>query len=342
MKTVLNLLLAGSFLALCNVCTAVENIQTITIDAESARISQSVDASATKIKLIVRNVIPAQRTEYEIKSENTPVSVEPLSPNFEETLKYFPKVETTGKIRATNDAPCISLADNTQELLKISPTKPISDLVRNILQDIEDAEANLGNDETCDNNVIESAKRAIEKTQLVFELSVKPNQKTVITVIKPNKNDTIAELTYPGISNKFLTHVGFTFVDNQGTSWYSQVNEDGSAYTVTEQHHQDEWLFSPTVLFTYKLHSIGTDDIQGGITGGIGANQENVFAYLGYSIVIHDNIIVSLGGAMQEFQNLSGRYYDGQVLDTAVDSTELNSKSFDAAASFSLGFRFAF
>ncbi|MDO6747196.1 hypothetical protein [Gilvimarinus sp. 1_MG-2023] len=192
-----------------------------------------------------------------------------------------------------------------------------------------------------------SAQKAIDSTIFTKEIQVKSSQMVTVTLSRGGKE--LSKAKSNSKDNGFVTHVGFTFIDNRGTSWYSKREEvqgdDGIQYEyrVAKQGDQDSILFAPTIMFTYQHLMWGPDDrYSAGPTGGIGVNQSDIFAYAGYSLIFNTNLMFSAGVAFQEFDELNGTYEENQKLDAAVDSDILTGSSINVGSAVSIGFRFAF
>lgn len=145
---------------------------------------------------------------------------------------------------------------------------------------------------------------------------------------------------------KWLTHVGFSFVKNQGQTWYSKASvvnageaNETTVYNVAPQNSDPSVVYTPSILFTYPAWRFET--FSWGPTAGISANSDSVAALVGWSVIVKENFVLSLGVAFQEFDELNGTYYDGMPLqDGPIDSTSLTTRSFDLSYAISLGFRF--
>lgn len=140
---------------------------------------------------------------------------------------------------------------------------------------------------------------------------------------------------------QWLTHVGFTFMDNKDERYYSrEIAAAPGTYEVARQSGNQRYKYAATALFTYPMsnHASGVDV---GFTAGVGASAENVAVIAGVGILFGENVLLTVGAAVQEFDVLSGVYQEGQVLGAQpVDSSALADKTYKTSVMATLGFRF--
>ncbi|WP_018275651.1 hypothetical protein WKI13_19075 [Teredinibacter turnerae] len=292
----------------------------------------------------VINIPPGVKDYFSVEITAEKIEVEALKdPRSKSTDDSETAMETAAEDTNTKGAadPCSDLKTATKKLQ--DETNPA--MVGFHLTQVK----TLLDAEQCRTSAITyAAKSAIESTQsAVFKVSVAHGERVTLLIKTQDKDKKLTRSFYEhvisGVQEKFYTHVGFTFLKNQGTEWYSKptVADDGkTTYTVARQESQDDILYVPTALFTMPMGSRGKT-VEYGITAGLGVNNSNVVVVLGGSLIIKQNVLVSLLVGVQEQSSLNGGYANGQALgETAVDSDALNGKEFRGTVGLSVGYRF--
>lgn len=181
----------------------------------------------------------------------------------------------------------------------------------------------------------------------VFEILA--DHKATISVVYLGSTVFAHKVSQP--KTEWLTHVGFSFIDNRGESYYSQTEEQSvtdeqgnttsqSVHVVTKQHNQDSVLYGASVLYTYPTNKL-SDDWEFGFTAGLSANSNTVAVLVGPSLILRKNVLINLGLIAQEFDELSGTFEEGQILTgDPLDSSALTSKKFKTSLGITIGFNF--
>lgn len=302
----------------------------------------TIDVSSAKpgrVYLRVINMLPTQRGNYSItqNSELVPISA-------------FTK-PTPNDISVDSDGAPLSPATNTpcEDLKSVmddvnDATAEDSAFVSNVakLRNHYDLAQKVTNDDNDNNNcgqgLLTAAEQTIKNTALNITLDLEPNTKSTVTVIRNNVVKNTAN--FEAKRTQWMTHMGFTFVDNRGQSYYSKF--DGtSSYTVSKQNNNDDILYAATVLFTYPFWQTPGHGFGVGWTAGIGSTLDNIQVTTGVGLIIGDNFLINIGGTAMQFEELKGTYAVNDDLgSTAVDSTDLVTEEFGFALSLSLGYKF--
>lgn len=108
-------------------------------------------------------------------------------------------------------------------------------------------------------------------------------------------------------------------------TYKSLLNSDGSdpaTYTIVRDGSQKQYEGIPSVMFTYSMLE---SDFSIGFTGGLGTDFETLSTFVGLSGVIGQNFVVTAGLAFHEQLRLDSKYDVGQVVDSNLSFTDLNT-----------------
>lgn len=195
---------------------------------------------------------------------------------------------------------------------------------------------------------VEAQKECAENVEAASKLAASTSKQYVFNVtrgdeitLRMRRGDLTRELVVRSEPRQWLTHVGFTFMQNKDERYYSrEIASAPGTYEVARQENEQRNKYAATVLFTYPA----SDDLSGvnvGITAGLGASAETVAVMAGLSLIFGENVLMTAGVAVQEFDVLNGVYREGQALgSTPVDSSVLMDKTYRASFMMTLGLRF--
>lgn len=194
----------------------------------------------------------------------------------------------------------------------------------------------------------EAQKECAENLEAASKLAASTSKQYVFKVTRGNeitlrmrRGDLKREMVLRSEPRQWLTHVGFTFMENKDERYYSrEIASAPGTYEVARQENEQRNKYAATVLFTYPV----SDDLSGlnlGFTAGLGASAETVSVMAGISLIIGENVLITGGVAVQEFDVLNGVYREGHALgSTPVDSSVLMGKTYKASFMMTLGLRF--
>lgn len=195
---------------------------------------------------------------------------------------------------------------------------------------------------------VESDDGIYSKTCIAHVLKLTRSESTVqiptgyeLSVNVKYAGASVSKHTLARTTTDWNTHVGFSFVSNRGSAYYSKamVTDTGTTYVIAEQNNQDSTLYSASALFTYPVYQ--TNNTEFGWTAGLSASSDTIAVLFGPSIIIKKNILINLGIIYQEFDELKGIYADGMDLGaTPVDSSGLVKSSFKPSIALTIGFKF--
>ena len=303
------------------------NTNNIVIDladqgTKTVYVANSVDS--VSVQLI--NLPPKLRNYYSINTDYQRVTIDlfqPVSPG----------------AGVANDNCLLAIAAERAKLNQINDPNNIPTTLANIEQ------ALIANPDC--NNTHMTQINSLRQSTIYTTNNIQLMKDYLLTIEVVENGNTIASrlVKRPEDDKEWLTHVGFSFVKNRGQSWYSKgVTEtvdgaDSTSYIVAKQNNNPEYIYTPSILFTYPM--VKGESVDWGYTAGLSSDSESIAVLLGGSAIIKKNFILSFGVVFQEFEELNGTYHEGMVLqDGAVDSTSLTSSSFKSSFAITFGFRF--
>ena len=173
--------------------------------------------------------------------------------------------------------------------------------------------------------VLATIEKIESYTRFAHTSTFKKKQKLTLTVVRDKK--TIQTLTLKNEPTEWLTHVGFTFLNNKDEHYYSQklegVNEgDKATYMIAKGTKRDNISYAATAMFTYPfIQDTWGGDIDFGVSVGLGTDKNAIAALVGFSMIVNDNFMATIGLIGSEFDVLKGEYNLGQELgETPIDS----------------------
>jgi len=329
--------------------------KTITLNAANLKnrsLIYSGESQDIKIRLI--NIVPTKRyyiNFYPIFDEDIPGLAGLESINFAGVRKG-----TQGAIEipeAPGDQPQVSgsatrVCKNTKTLIEkiehLYSKDVTEDKVANFVHHLESWKILHSKNIACQNWVNE-ADKAIQSTILEYEYKITKGSGVRIEINTPKAVKNISLKPYK--KTRWMTHLGFTFVANQGESYYSKkidgAENESDTYQITRQHSEDKYLYSATGLWTYpsEFRFIYIPGTKFGWTAGLGANTNNIFVLTGPSVIIGDNILINFGAVFQQFDQLKGEYMENEDIgETPIDSGNLVDKTVKPSWAISIGYRF--
>lgn len=232
--------------------------------------------------------------------------------------------------------PCTASAEQTFET-NIQATKTPDEVVNLIIQ----ANSNANITKACVTHIVNQTTKTMD-VSLIAEYQAT----LAVSYIGTIQSTTIVKSP----KQEWLTHVGFSFVSNRGTSYFSKpeqteiINDQGVSsietnYRITEQKNQDSWLYAASALFTYPMSS--NENFNWGLTAGLSANSDTVAVLVGPSLIVQKNLLINFGVIFQEFDELSGTYEENQLITgDAIDSSVLSKQSFKPSVAITIGYNF--
>lgn len=157
-----------------------------------------------------------------------------------------------------------------------------------------------------------------------YKFTLKERSKIEFSIKKMKNSIMISEFRYTfksKITHKWHTTLGIAGIALLKTDTY-KTSAFGDGYIITQDGSQN--LVDPVIvmMFTYinleKSYSIGP-------TGGIGFDLEKISVYGGASWYLGHNLVLTGGVALHQQLRLDNKYDVGQIVDSPINSDDLNS-----------------
>ncbi len=203
---------------------------------------------------------------------------------------------------------------------------------------------------TCwDSDIYSSTHQFIDQTrnlkslESVFKIS--QGQKIQIVVFRKDKDGKQLEWTYiieGDPIGKWLVTYGFGYSGqfNPANEYFAKAVPDTSVYQITKKNSGKSPSFTPSILFSFIPYRHYNSRFVGSITGGLGANTEEITVILGGSVFYRQNLALTIGAAMKNTYRLNGIYSDGQLISENLEFEQLHVQNPALHYFISLSFRF--
>lgn len=319
---------------------------TIVIDlANPADISREV-TGAGSAKVHVLNMAPALRGDYVLLVDYSHVELNPFDrPDFSkaEDVEMDKVVKEavdnnkgnpltpTQKARLTLQPVCDALIKEAKDFSSIINPGDVHDGILKLRAAIADAQG------TCSEANLEMADSLIDKTRDVQNVSLKEDTVVTVTVVAPGQETSI-EVTSRG--PQWISHFGIGFIRNKDELYHSiATGSEAGNFVIGKQQDRDKWDYSAMAMFTYPVSNI-SNNIQFGLTGGLGSGDKALSALFGVSFIIRENLILTGGVVLREASVLKGQYQAGQTVAQSIDSAVLMDTTYKSAFGVVFGYRF--
>lgn len=330
---------------------------------ESALKISAHKAGAAHVRVI--NLLPSRLSSYVLEFETTRISM----PAWEDPRQAAPGTDTPRSMLAKDS--CEALKTAIQNLLTATEETQVPDLLtrladasQRVAQEIEKQQAaaaaaggkkgktppapeaagagaaasgDAPDQEDCASH-IKVANELPSRTSRQFEFDLKRGSEATLRM---RRGDLKREIVVRSEPREWLTHVGFTFMDNLDERYFSrEIAAAPGTYEVARQGGGQDIKYAATALFTYPVSNFASG-VNLGFTAGLGASAESVAVVAGIGVIFGENVLFTVGAAVQEFDVLKGVYREGQALGAApVDSSALVDKTYKVSPMATLGFRF--
>lgn len=169
-------------------------------------------------------------------------------------------------------------------------------------------------------NSVSPISRVIE----TFEFKLKERSKVEFSIKKMKNSKVISEFRYTfngKITHKWHTTLGIAGIALLKTDTYkTSAFEDG--YIITQDGSQN--LIDPVIVMMFTYIDLEEPN-SFGPTGGIGFDLEKISVYGGASWYFGHNLVLTGGVALHQQLRLDNKYDVGQIMDSPIDSGDLNS-----------------
>jgi hypothetical protein len=279
-----------------------------------------------KVYLKIVNMLPSLKDSYFVSLDEKNVPVTPF------TRPSNPAVALTA------DPICTSIdADITSILAAAQEDSVLSKLINRLRQSIKTAKALTANQ--CNPQLLINAKTTLDATQVNIVADLNANTEILLSVGRIGVDSTLGDAVFTAKPKEWMTHIGFTFLDNKSIQYYSK--KVGNDYIISEQNTDSDILYAASILFTYPFYSNGDNSFGVGWSAGLGAASDTIQVTTGLSLIFAQNFVLNFGATAMQFDKLKGTYEEGQNIgQDSLDSSAMSDKQFDVGGSITLGYRF--
>ncbi|WP_416305967.1 hypothetical protein [Neptunicella sp. SCSIO 80796] len=168
-----------------------------------------------------------------------------------------------------------------------------------------------------------------------------------VTISVQRGENTLTTLVLEDKPTEWLTHVGFTFLNNKDEYFYSEkvpgsTTDAPATYKIARGTQRDDISYAATAMFTYPFASeVWGEDIDIGFSVGLGTDKNSIAALIGLSAIINDNFMITAGVIGSQFDVLKRDYKVGQDIgETAIDSSNLVQKTYKFPLMVTFSYKF--
>lgn len=284
--------------------------------AGSAKITRAV-APDTAYRLIIRNVAPGRKYEYEIR--RVVHGIDPM-----------PKLTT---VFAGGQDSCNSL---TEALGHLQDEKLEEEDVATKAAAVERALAGCLNQD-----LIAAAKKIVSRTTVELGLTaVRRGETVVATVSRPGRSWTTT--LDGGRRGEWLGSYGFVY-SPPGGEQYAAKAIDGGRFQVTKLQDVKGWTFTPLAFYSWMPASMANSSFGVGLTGGLGFKNDRPAVTAGASLFYNRNLTF-VGGVLIRSVSQLNREYDPNALPIVgenLSDDQLHSWGYRATVFVGVAFRFS-
>lgn len=204
----------------------------------------------------------------------------------------------------------------------------------------------------CNDLTLKEAEALINKSikieSLAKPIKIKRGQQLKIFVSRGTSSKTVWEFVIDGGEvGKWFVHYGYGIVSpfkNHGGHFFTQQNENLDDYTVVKMEERGRSArFLPSIMYSFIPYKSYNKNFSFSLTGGLGANSDDIAVLFGISMFFWENLGVNLYVAGINQSVLKGRYKkDGSsIVKENLDFDALHQEEFRPHYGFSVSFRFS-
>lgn len=145
----------------------------------------------------------------------------------------------------------------------------------------------------------------------------------------------------------WVTHFGFSFMKKSEERYYSKENKEevegqDTSYTITKQRESDGLDYMPSLMFSYYNDDwFDFQSFQLAVTAGLNFDDNKISVFLGPSIILADNLLLSFGVNIGKVNELKGKYTkEDFIIDNFIAEAELYEEVYKARLHFTFGYKF--
>lgn len=281
-----------------------------------------------KLHLKVINMLPVRRYVIEIGEQ----VVSP--PPFQDPR---PQIENNQESMKTRGVLGRSTCDDFNNQIDNIMSLTDESLLPAELEELKRIDGRLKNE-----NCGATYEEIVKLTEFNKSIDIQPNTRYTISV--SNADTMYAKVELSPI-NTWLTHVGFTFVDNKDENYFSKKvttsePDSNSNYELSRASSRDDFDYAAMAMFTYPFYDFGKN-WQLGFTAGLGTDSNNLIIGAGLSLIVYKNVVITAGVVGTEFDVLKGEYNLGDNLgESPIESDNLVDQTYKFAPALTISLRF--
>ncbi|MCH9813056.1 MAG: hypothetical protein K0U47_03835 [Epsilonproteobacteria bacterium] len=138
----------------------------------------------------------------------------------------------------------------------------------------------------------------------------------------------------------WIYHFGFSFTSKNKDQYFIKAN--GDDHNITKKEDRDGYDYLPSLMFSYYDESWPSlmRGTQLAITTGLNFEKDNIALFMGPSLVIGDNFLLTVGPSVRREKVLDGRYNVGDSVASDFSEDKLYEDAYKFRWHIALGYRF--
>lgn len=135
---------------------------------------------------------------------------------------------------------------------------------------------------------------------------------------------------------------GFTSVALESPTYYAKAVPDTSTFEILKASKPDklELNYVPAIFYSFFPSQNFDKALNHSLTAGLGFDMSAPVVFLGYNLLYHHNIGISLGVAFQQQYQLKDQYSEGEIISISLDNDQLNNLVYRPNFFLAVNFRF--
>ncbi len=307
----------------------------LSYDTESIKTVQV--SAGESIELIISNKIPTKKYKVSIIKSVSPIATFQLQ-----------SVKSEEEIAPLNEK-CEIVNNLGTALFKAGTEAEVASTVSRLKSQRQSIASDLAKGkpttEGCQDDHIEIIDSLIGLTRETVEWNGKLRSgEQLEMIVTRTENDITNQWVYVFKTQSrgiWQTSFGFAFIfDVISKEQLYYTKQADSGFVITKQSHRDYMKFAPSIFFTWMPSKCLNSDISWGVSGGIGFDFQSPTVFLGPSISYNQNLKLQFGLVASKQLVLKGKYSEGDIVSTALESTDIHESIYRPNLFLSLSYRF--
>lgn len=239
----------------------------------------------------------------------------------------LPALSLTG---AGTMSPCTNLSNLYNSALTLANTNETTANERDLQDALEKLLAEQKRTTCADSSLNKSILKLVGSTtqEIGISLNVLPNQN--ITVLIRRGANVYKMIFRSEETSRFVLSYGFGFTSKKlEPSRYFTEELGTDSFRISKKVKYDllDLRFIPSIFFSYFIDRNLNKTLNHSITAGLGFSTQSPVVFIGYNVMWHQNIGMSVGLSFYEQQKLLGHYKEGQILKQTLEDNQLYETS---------------